>query len=117
MKPKMYSSQSNSMLHDHIIDGLHTTHEGLRRLKEQKLIKQDEYATLLEKNIQRLVQRIQEFRIKEGLVEANRRLTCIFFAIAFAWMQVNGDDLEMRRTRITRTMRAQRSGRRRLEEI
>lgn len=119
MREKMYSRQSNSMLHDHIIDGFHSTHEGLQKLKEEKLISKEEYTSLLEKNIQRLVQRVHEWRVQEGLVQAAKRLTCIYFALFFAWAQVNGDDLDMRRssrTRATRSVRQARRGRR-LEEV
>lgn len=103
MKEKMYSKASNSLLHDHIIDGFHSTHEGLRKLKEEKLIKEDEYTSLLEQNVKRLVDRIQEFRIREGLRDAGRRLTCIFFALLFGYMQIGGEDLDMRRSGRTRT--------------
>lgn len=116
----MYSRESNSMLHDHIIDGFHSTHEGLHRLREDKLISKDEYTSLLEQNIKRLVARIQEFRIKEGLMEVSRRFTAVIFACLFAYMQINGDDLEMRRTsrtRSARSARSQRNGRRRNEDI
>ena len=118
MKEKMYSRESNSMLHDHIIDGFETTHQGLRQLKEDKLITTEEYTNLLEQNIKRLVNRIHEFRIKEGMLQAARRVACIYFACFFAWAQINGNDLEMRRTSRTRTSRNVRSrtGRRRMEE-
>lgn len=111
MKAKMYSAPSNSQLHDHIIDGFHTTHEGLRKLKEEKLIKEEEYTSLLEQNINRLVNRIHEFRIREGLVQASKRLTCIFFALLFAFMQINSDDSEMCRTGRSSRTRTGRSAR------
>ena len=109
MKPKMYSQKSNALLHDHIIDGFHTTHEGLHRLKEQGLVSEAEYTELLEKNVSRLLARIKEFRVAE-------KLTCIFFAFVFLFMQVKGEDLDMRRSARARTSRStSRGGRRDLE--
>jgi hypothetical protein len=103
MKPKMYSSVSNSLLHDHILDGFASSHKGIQNLKKEGIIREDEYTTLLEKNIDRLLDRIKEFRVME-------KMLCIFFALLFAYMQISGDDLEMRRGR-----RGGRSGRRRDE--
>lgn len=108
MKAKMYSQQSNSLLHDHIIDGFHSTHEGLSKLKDEKLISKEEYTALLEANIKRLVQRIHEFRIREGLADAAKRFTCVFFIALFSWMQVNGDDVEARRPSRARSSRVRR---------
>lgn len=68
MKPKMYSAQSNSMLHDHILDGFASSHQGLKKLKQDNLIKEDEYMQLLEKNVERLLERVREFRLMERLV-------------------------------------------------
>lgn len=114
MKAKMYSQHSNTLLHDHIIDGFHTTHEGLHQLKEQKLINEKEYTDLLEMNIKRLVDRIHEFRVQEALIEAGKRALCIFFAIIFMYMQVQGDELDMRRP-VRSGRAASRTGRRRSE--
>jgi hypothetical protein len=91
IKEKMYSKQSHSMLHDHILDGFARTHEGIKNLKKTGHIKDSEYTELLEKNIDRLIQRIKEFRIAEKMV-------CIFFAVLFGYLQVGGEDLEMRRS-------------------
>lgn len=117
MKAKMYSEESNSLLHDHILDGAFTTHEGLQRLKDDNLISNEEYTQLLEANFKRLLHRIREFRVREGMMQASRRLTAIGFALLFTWMQVSGDDVEARRPsrsgRATRTARASRNGRRR----
>lgn len=96
MKQKMYSQQSNSMLHDHIIDGFHSTHQGLQQLKDDGIIAEQEYVELLEKNIKRLVERIREFRIVEKMI-------CMFFAVLFSYMQIAGDDLDMRKSGRTRT--------------
>jgi hypothetical protein len=100
----MYSEKSNSLLHDHILDGFHTTHEGLRKLKEDGLVDEREYVELLESNVKRLVSRIREFRLTEKLV-------CIFFALLFGYMQVNGEDLDMRRSSRVRTGRTARGAR------
>jgi len=81
------------MLHDHIIDGFEVTHRGLKQLGH---VTEEEYILLLEKNIHRLVTRIREFRITEKLLS-------VFFAILFLSMQINGDDLEARRSSRTRT--------------
>lgn len=116
MKPKMYSAQSNSLLHDHILDGFHTTHEGLHKLKEDGLVTENEYTELLEKNINRLLQRIREFRITQHMVS-------VFFAVLFLHMQVSGEDLDMRRSSsrvrtgrtASRGTRGSRSGRRKGE--
>lgn len=99
MKQKMYSAQSNSYLHDHILDGFAASHEGIRNLKDQGIIPEQEYTALLEKNIARLVDRVREFRIMEKMV-------CIFFAMLFSWMQTGVDDLEMRRPTRSRTSTA-----------
>jgi hypothetical protein len=102
MKEKMYSAQANRMLHDHILDGFASSHKGIQNLKNEGIIKEEEYTVLLEKNIERLIDRVKEFRLME-------RMLCIFFAILFGYLQVAGDDLEMRRGRRAR------SGRRRNE--
>lgn len=109
MKPKMYSARSNSMLHDHILDGFETTNRGLERLRQDKLVTPEEYTKLLEANIRRLITRVKEFRIAE-------KLTCILFAVFFTWAQVNGDDMDMRRTSRHKSVRSSRA-RRRMEEI
>ena len=88
----MYSRDSNSLLHDHIIDGFASTHEGLRQLKDTGVIEEDEYTQLLEKNVKRLIDRIKEFRMAE-------RLICVAFAFIFGYLQIAGEDLEMRRAR------------------
>jgi len=123
MKPKMYSSKSNSMLHDHILDGTFASYEGLQVAKG-KFSKQ-EYTELLERIILRLRDRVVDFRVKEGMAEIAKRALSILFAVLFTYMQINGDDLEMRRSTRTRSSarsgrhssRSQRNGRRRLEEL
>jgi hypothetical protein len=109
MKPKMYSAQSNSLLHHHILDGFESSHKGIQTLKKEGLIQEEEYTFLLEKNIERLMERIKEFRLME-------RLVCIFFAALFTYMQIAADDLDMvrrgRSGRASRSARGSRSGRR-----
>jgi hypothetical protein len=113
MKPKMYSAEANSMLHHHIIDGFETSHKGIQILKKEGLIREEEYTMLLEKNIERLIDRVKEFRMVE-------RLVCIFFALLFGYLQIVADDMDMvRRGRSsrTRTARSARSGRRDIDEL
>jgi len=95
MKAKMYSGKSNSYLHDHIIDGFASSHDGIRNLKKSGLIQEEEYTELLEKNIDRLINRIKEFRLAE-------RVASIFFAGLFLYLQITDEDLEMRRARRVR---------------
>lgn len=95
MKPKMYSRQSNSLLHDHILDGHFASHDGIEQLYAKALITEKEYLQLVRKNILRLRQRIREFRLAE-------KITCIVFALALSWLQATGTDLEMRRARNAR---------------
>jgi hypothetical protein len=105
---KMYSKERHDYLHFHIIDGAISSHQGIKNLKDEGIITETEYTTLLEKNIERLIDRIKEFRIIE-------RMVCIFFAMLFGYMQVMADDLEMVRAgRTARGARARtgRTGRR-----
>jgi len=95
MKAKMYSGKSNSYLHDHIIDGFASSHDGIQNLKKSGLIKDEEYTQLLEKNIDRLINRIKEFRLAE-------RVASVFFAVLFFYLQITDEDLEMRRARRVR---------------
>lgn len=95
MKEKMYSAQSHSLLHDHILDGFAASHEGIKDLKEKNLIDEHEYLVMLERNISRLIDRIREFRITQ-------KITCVAFAFLFGWLQANSEDLEMRRAQRTR---------------
>lgn len=98
MKEKMYSKQSNTYLHTHIIDGFAASHDGIKNLKKSGHIKDQEYTELLERNIERLIARVKEFRIAE-------RITAIFFACLFAWLQASDEDLDMRRARRLRVRR------------
>lgn len=103
MKPRMMSRAAMSHLFDHVLDGHAKTYEGINNLKAMNLIDEKSYVDLLQKNAERLIQRIIEFKLIH-------RLVCIFFAGLFLYMQINCEDLEMRRAR-----RGVRSGRRRNE--
>ena len=121
MKSQNISAKSNSLLHDHIIDGTTGSYHGAKNGHLLGHFSKEEYVAILEKIIERLEQRVHDFRIKEGLIEIYKRTLSIFFACLFAWLQINGDDLDMRRssrsTRTARQIRSQRNGRRRAEEV
>lgn len=104
------SKQSLEYLFHHILDGFKTSHEGIAQLQQQRLVSDEEIHELIKKNSERLIDRIREFRLTEKLLS-------IFFAILFGYMQVNGDDLEMRRPARARTGRSvQRSSRRKSKD-
>lgn len=86
----MMSSKALSYLFDHILDGFKTSHEGILNLKQQQLVSDEEIEDLIRKNSERLIDRIREFKIHE-------KIFGIFFACLFTWMQIDGEDLEMRR--------------------
>ncbi|HMG93212.1 MAG TPA: hypothetical protein VK589_24315 [Chryseolinea sp.] len=98
MKPKMMSKQSMDYLFDHILDGFKTSHEGIINLQRQQIVSDDEINDLVKKNSERLIERIREFRMHE-------KLFGIFFACLFTYLQVDGEDLEMRRSSRSRTRR------------
>lgn len=98
MKQKMMSKRSMDYLFDHILDGFRTSHEGIQNLQRQQIVSDDEINELVRKNSERLIDRIREFRMHE-------KLFGIFFACLFSYMQVNGEDLEMRRSARGRTRR------------
>lgn len=85
-------------LFNHILGGFKSSAEGLQFLKRDGIISEKEYIELLEKNSERLIARIHEFRI-------THKLMCVGFAILFTWFQIDGEDLDMRRARRTRTRR------------
>jgi hypothetical protein len=103
MKPRMMSKEAMDLLFDHILDGFRSSYEGINNLVNQGL--NQEKLELIKKNSERLIQRVTEFKV-------GQKLLCIFFALLFGWMQINGDDLEMRRP--SRAGRA-RTGRRKSE--
>lgn len=101
------SKNSLEYLFNHIFGGFESSHQGIGQLEQQRLVSDEEIHALIKKNSERLIDRIREFRITE-------KLTCVFFAVLFGWMQITGSDLEMRRpTRTARTSTAkpQRGGR------
>jgi hypothetical protein len=92
MKPKMMSKAAMDQLFFHILDGFKTSYEGIHQLYDRKIITAEEMGELLQKNSERLIERIHEFKI-------GQRLLAIFFAFMFGYLQINGEDLEMRRAR------------------
>ena len=75
----------------HLVDGFEVTRRGLKQTLKEGAITLDEYYDLVERNQDRLIARIKDFRIANNLLS-------ILFACIFSYMQINGDDLEMRRT-------------------
>ena len=104
MKPTMLSKKNASYLFDHVLDGFRSSYEGIEKLKDSHLIDEKEFTELLEKNSDRLIQRIREFKILTGLIS-------VFFSILFLYMQVMGDNLDMRRPARARTSSSRTSGR------
>ena len=107
----LVNKKNLELLFDHIIDGFAATRQGIINLYDHGFIGLSEYLQLIQQNEERLLARIHEFKITNKLVS-------VFFAALFTWMQVGGDDLDMRRSSRTRTGRsASRSarGRRRNE--
>jgi hypothetical protein len=98
MKQRMMSKRSMDYLFDHILDGFKSSHQGIQDLYTMGIISAEELRDLLQKNSERLIARIQEFKVME-------KLMCIFFAVMFGYFQITGEDLEMRRARRVRTRR------------
>lgn len=94
----MLSKRKVEMLFHHILDGFKSSAEGLLFLKRDHLIDEKEYIELLEKNAHRLIERIDEFKLINKILSVG-------FAILFTWMQISGEDMDMRRTSRTRTRR------------
>lgn len=82
----------------HLVDGFEVTRRGLKQTLMQGAITLDEYHALVELNQDRLIARIKEFRIVNKLLS-------MAFAVLFAWAQINGDELDMRRSSRTRSRR------------
>jgi hypothetical protein len=112
VKATILTKRKIEYLFDHILDGFKSSHQGAQYIRRDGIINDQEYKEILEKNSERLIQRIHEFKI-------THKLLSIGFAIMFTWMQVSGDDIDMRRSSRTRTnsrsQRSQRSGRRKHE--
>lgn len=96
MKPTMLSKQNSTYLFDHVLDGFRSSHEGIEQLQQQGLIQEEELLELHKKNAARLIDRIKEFKLHTKLIS-------VFFACLFGYMQINGDDLDMRRSGRVRT--------------
>lgn len=112
MKPHaLINKKSLEYLFDHLLDGFAATRQGIINLYNNKIIGVTEFVELSNLNEERLLARIKEFKIANKLVS-------VFFAALFTWLQIGGDDIDMRRSSRTRTGRsASRSarGRRRNE--
>ena len=85
-------------LFDHIVDGFALTRKGLKQALAEKVITIEEYWQLVEANQDRVLERIKQFKIVNKLLS-------VTFACLFTYMQVSGDDLDMRRSSRTRTRR------------
>ncbi len=92
MKARMLSKEAMDQLFDHILDGFRSSHEGIKNLEQQGLVSDDDINDLVKKNSERLIDRIKEFKVAQ-------RLVCVFFALLFGYMQIAGEDLEMRRAK------------------
>jgi len=88
----MMSKAAMDHLFDHVLEGHAKTFEGIQNAKDLQLIDDEEYIDLMKKNTARLIDRIKEFKFIH-------RIVCVFFAAMFAYMQMNCEDLEMRRAR------------------
>lgn len=91
MKPRMMSKDAMDQLFFHILDGFRSSHEGIAKLQEQRIVTDQEIHELIKKNSERLIDRIREFKIEQ-------KLFGVFFACLFSWMQVTGEELEARKT-------------------
>lgn len=98
MKPRMMSKPAMDHLFDHVLDGHAKSFEGIENARALQIIDEATYVDLLKKNTQRLISRIHEFKLIH-------RIVCIFFALLFGYMQMDCQDLEMRRARRVRTRR------------
>jgi hypothetical protein len=78
-------------LFDHVIDGFALTRKGLRQALDDKVITLEEYWQLVEANQDRVLDRIKQFKIVNKLLS-------LLFACIFSYLQVNGDQLDMRRS-------------------
>ena len=91
MKQAMLSKANSTYLFDHVLDGFKSSHEGIEQLLAEGLIEEEELLELHKKNAARLIDRIKEFKLHTKLIS-------ILFALLFAYMQISGDDLDMRRS-------------------
>jgi hypothetical protein len=98
MKQLMLSKEKASYLFDHVLDGFKSSHEGIERLKQSGLIDEQEYTELLQKNSDRLIDRIREFKV-------GSKLLSVSFAAMFLWLAITDQDIQMRRARRMRSRR------------
>lgn len=111
MKAANLSKKKTEYLFYHILDGFKGSHEGIEQLHHKQLITDEEYAAMLVKNSKRLIERIRDFKLM--FLEAAKRTTCVIFALVFAYMQINSEELDIRRpSRPSRSTRSARRGRR-----
>jgi hypothetical protein len=94
----MMSRQAVDHLFHHILDGFKTSHEGILNLEREQLVSDEEIRELIEKNCDRLIDRVREFRVTE-------KILAVGFACMFGWLQISGEDLEMRRAKRMRARR------------
>ena len=92
MKARILNRKPIDQLFYHILDGFKSSHLGIRYLFKQSIVSKDEYIELLEKNCTRLIDRIHEFEVAQ-------KITSVFFALLFTWLQVSDHNLEFRRSR------------------
>jgi hypothetical protein len=67
-------------------------------LEEQGIVSDEDIAELVKKNSERLIERIQEFKVHE-------KIFGLFFACLFLYNQITCEDLDMRRSRRMRVRR------------
>jgi len=98
MKEKMMSKRSMDYLFDHILDGFKSSHQGILNLQQQGIVSNEDIAELVKKNSERLIERIQEFKLHE-------KIFGLFFASLFLYNQITCEDMDMRRSRRMRVRR------------
>jgi hypothetical protein len=98
MKAVMLSKQEADYVDHHLVDGFDARVKGIIQLQENKLISLEESHELIVRASIEHVTLWRNFKMK--LVA---KTLCVFFALLFGYMQINGDDLDMRRSGRTRT--------------
>ena len=68
----------------HILDGFKSSHEGLKFLRQDGILNEQEYNEQMVKNADRLVERIEQFKV------GTKILSLIFVAL-FTWLQISPD--------------------------
>ena len=91
MKPIQLLTKSRiDYLFHHILLGFESSNAHIEQAFLTGLIDKKEQQDLHAKNATRLIARIKDFKLVN-------RIISLFFAALFTLMQVNGDDIEMRR--------------------